>query len=108
MQTVSLGNASLKIDKTHTPFVLSRNASEQSGWKTLSAGKGNVRVIGDGFFAFDNSAAFLPRPRRLTADANPVAEGITAVLTPMKNQSTLETIGGASQPILRSQEHRTI
>ncbi|QQR61060.1 hypothetical protein IPH19_01175 [Candidatus Uhrbacteria bacterium] len=89
MQTVSLGNASLKIDKTHTPFVLSRSASEQSGWKTLSAGKGNVRVIGDGFFAFDQSAAFLPRPRRLTADTNPVAEGITAVLTPYEKPTDL-------------------
>lgn len=82
MQSVSLGSAIVNIDKTHTPFVLSRTASESSGWKTLSAGKGNVRVIGDGFFALDRSSSFLPSPRRLTAQTDPIAEGITAVLTP--------------------------
>lgn len=82
MQAVSLGTKTIKIDKTHTPFNLSRSSTESAGWKQLSAGKGNVRVIGDGFFALDRDAAFLPRPRRLTAETDPVAEGITAVLTP--------------------------
>jgi hypothetical protein len=82
MQNVSLGSASIKIDKTHTPFTLSRSTSERSGWRELSARMGNVRVIGDGFFALDRDAAFLPRPRRLTADTDPANEGITAILTP--------------------------
>lgn len=82
MQTVSLGSTSVQINKTHTPFVLSRSGAGSAGWSELKADKGNVRVIGDGFFALDRNAAFLPRPRRLTADTDPVAEGITAVLTP--------------------------
>ncbi len=82
MQTVSIGSAKTNIDKTHTPFVLSRLPEERAGWVQLAAGKGNVRVIGDGFFALDRDASFLPRPRRLTVDANPAGEGITAILTP--------------------------
>ncbi len=82
MQTVSLGSATVKMDKTHTPFVLNRTKSESAGWKVLEASKGNVRIIGDGFFALDRNAAFLPSPRRLTAETDPIAEDITAVLTP--------------------------
>ncbi|MCE9586258.1 hypothetical protein K8R04_02990 [Candidatus Uhrbacteria bacterium] len=89
MQSVTLGSASVKVDKTHTPFVLSRSSSERAGWKQLSAGKGNVRVIGDGFFSFDATASFLPRPRRLTAETDPVTEGITAVLTSYEKPTDL-------------------
>lgn len=81
-QTVALGASSVQVDKTHTPFALSRLPNERSGWRELKAPKGNMRVIGDGFFALERAAAFLPRPRRLTVDADPLAEGISAVLTP--------------------------
>lgn len=90
LQTVQLGSAEVKIDKTHTSFVLSRKPSERSGWKPLKASAGNVRIIGDGFFALDRAASFTPRPRRLTADADPAAEGITAVLTPYQSPEELE------------------
>jgi len=90
MQKVSLGTTLVNVDKTHAPFVLSRSASESAGWKQLSAGKGNIRVIGDGFFSLDATASFLPRPRRLTADADPVAEGITAILTPYQKPVDLD------------------
>jgi hypothetical protein len=89
MQSVSLGTSSINIDKTHTPFALNRSTNEGSGWKVLSAKKGNVRVIGDGFFALDPTAEFAPRPRRLTVDADPAGEGITAVLTPYEQPVAL-------------------
>lgn len=44
--------------------------------------KGSVRLLGDGFFALEREAAFFPRPRRLTPDADPDAEGVVAVITP--------------------------
>jgi len=89
LQKVSLGSASVKIEKTHTPFVLSRTQAERAGWKSLKTELGSVRIIGDGFFALDRAAAFVPRPRRLTADADPANEGVTAILTPYQKPEEL-------------------
>jgi hypothetical protein len=82
LQTVSLGSASVTLAKTHTPYPLSRIADEGQGLRELKAEKGSVRFVGDGYFALDRDAAFFPSPRRLTPDADPVGEGIVAVLTP--------------------------
>jgi len=82
LQKVSLGSASVNIDKTHVVYPLSRTADEGQGLREVKTEKGSVRLLGDGFFALDRDAAFFPRPRRLTPEADPAAEGVVAVLTP--------------------------
>lgn len=84
LQFVRLGSTELQIKKTHTPYSLNRAAGEGAEDQLFSAPSGTVRLIGDGYFAFDRSALFLPRPRRLTADSDPAAEGIDAILTPYR------------------------
>jgi hypothetical protein len=82
VQDVALGQTAVHIGKTHTPFVLSRKGADGSGFAKLEAPVGTIRFIGDGYFSLDPGMTFLPYPRRLTADADPASEGITAVLTP--------------------------
>jgi hypothetical protein len=82
LQKVSLGSSVINVDKTHVVFPLSRTADESQGLREVKTEKGSVRLLGDGFFALDRDAAFFPRPRRLTPEADPAAEGIVAILTP--------------------------
>jgi hypothetical protein len=82
LQTVSLGSATVTIAATHVSYPLARAPDEGQGLREVKIQKGSVRMLGDGFFALDRDAAFFPRPRRLTPEADPAAEGIVAVLTP--------------------------
>ncbi|MBM3204780.1 hypothetical protein FJZ48_02250 [Candidatus Uhrbacteria bacterium] len=83
-QTISLGSAHMQITKTHTPVALDRAADEQSEARVLQAPKGDVRFVGDAFFAFDPQALFLPKPRRMTDASNLDQEGVVAVITPYR------------------------
>lgn len=80
-QQVSLGNANVHLTRTHQTYPLDRRADEGDGARVFAASNGNVRVAGDGYFAFSEDALFLPSPRRLTDATHPVAEGIRAVIT---------------------------
>ncbi|MEI7512775.1 MAG: hypothetical protein WCK01_04960 [Candidatus Uhrbacteria bacterium] len=82
LQKVSLGSAVIYVQKTHTVYPLSRITDEGQGLREVKTEKGSVRLLGDGFFALDREAAFFPRPRRLTPEADPTGEGIVAVITP--------------------------
>ncbi len=82
LQRVSLGSANTQIKLTHTPYPLDRHPDERLGDSQLKTEKGSIRFTGDGFFALERDALFFPRPRRLTPEADPVAEGIIAILTP--------------------------
>lgn len=92
LQTVSFGNSAVAMTETHHSYALDRQASELAGDLKVLGPQGNVRVIGDGYFAFDREALFLPRPRRLTDASDPLAEGILAVVTPYKRPTS--TIDG--------------
>ncbi|MCC7522335.1 hypothetical protein IT407_00830 [Candidatus Uhrbacteria bacterium] len=89
VQDVTLGQTTVRVGKTHTPFVLSRRGTDRSGFARLEAPAGTIRFIGDGYFSLDPDINFLPYPRRLTADADPANEGITAVLTPYQQPTDL-------------------
>jgi hypothetical protein len=47
----------------------------------VDAPQGDLLVFGDGFFAFEPDALFLPKPRRLTDQSDPAAEGIEVIQT---------------------------
>ncbi len=82
LQTVHLGNAQVTLEQTHSVYRLSRNANERAGDLVLDAPLGDALFFGDGFFAFEPDALFLPKPRRLTDQSNPIAEGVEVIQTP--------------------------
>lgn len=81
-QTVSLGGARVELQSTHTEYRLDRHENERAGAQAVQAPAGDVRMIGDGYFALSPDLLFLPAPRRLTDASDPIAEGVKAILTP--------------------------
>jgi hypothetical protein len=81
LQTVRLGSSAVDLKQTHTVYVLNRSKEEQAQNVELRLEKGSARIVGDGYFAPDSSSMFYPSPRRLTADANPLDEGVVAIIT---------------------------
>lgn len=80
LQSVMLGDRTAAIQRTHEVVRLDRTDTEVSPVK-LSAPRGDVRFVGDGWFAFDREAFFEPKPTRLTDGTMLRQEGIEAVLT---------------------------
>lgn len=81
LQTVTLGGASVVLKKTHEPYALDRAKNETDGSVSVRAPKGDVRIVGDGYFSFRQDALFLPRPRRLTDATDVAGEGVDAIVT---------------------------
>ena len=81
LQTMTFGSATQVISETHRSYPLDRLTSERDGARVIKAPLGDIRIIGDGFFAFSPQALFLPSPRRLTDASDPIGEGIQAVIT---------------------------
>jgi len=82
LQTLRLGSATATLEKTHASVRLNRAEKETGGARQVVAPEGNVRIVGDAFFAVDPSKLFYPRLRRLTDATNLDREGIKAVVTP--------------------------
>ncbi len=89
LQAVHLGQATVKILKTHQAYPLSRLPTERRGPVTLTLPQGDVRVIGDGYVALSPETLFLPYPRRLTDASLPLEEGIDAIVTPYQQPESL-------------------
>lgn len=79
-QDIHFGNALLRVRDVHTTFRGNRTDSER--WVRLEAPRGDVRLVGDGFFALRDDALFDPRPTRLTDATELGVEKIDAVMTP--------------------------
>jgi len=90
LQDVTLGSAKVSVKRTHTPFRLDR-ADKETAPVTLSAPRGDIRFVADGFFAFSQDAFFEPQPRRLTPETDGVAEGLVMVRTDYR---PTEDLGG--------------
>ena len=82
LQSVRFGSAHAEIEQTHQAYPLDRLPQERDKPLAIQVPRGDLRVIGDAFFAFSPQALFLPSPRRLTDASDPIGEGITAVVTP--------------------------
>jgi len=89
LQEISFGPLKPKIKKTHT--LVRADRTDDQRVVTLRAPNGDVRFIGDGYFALSPEAFFEPKPRRLTDGTDLGAEHIDAVLT---DYSKPEDIGG--------------
>jgi hypothetical protein len=81
LQTVHMGDASVALEQTHSVYRLSRSKLDRGGARVVDAPQGDLLVFGDGFFAFEPDALFLPKPRRLTDQSDPAAEGIEVIQT---------------------------
>ncbi len=88
LQQVDLGPTSGRIPATHTQIRLDRTDDITTPVE-LSAEKGDVRFVGDGFFALRQDAFFEPRPRRMSDGTQLERDGITAVLTPYTRPQAL-------------------
>jgi hypothetical protein len=79
-QDIQFGSAVIRVRDVHTAFRGNRNDTER--WVRLEAPRGDVRLVGDGFFALRDDAWFDPRPTRLTDATELGVERIEAVMTP--------------------------
>lgn len=80
LQIVQLGGTKVALKKTHQSVRIDRD-DELSGPVELTAPQGDVRIIGDGYFAFTQSAFFEPKPRRFTSSTILKKERIDALIT---------------------------
>ncbi|MCI0479490.1 hypothetical protein L0Y59_03015, partial [Candidatus Uhrbacteria bacterium] len=80
-QAVTLGDVRVDVEKTHTAYRLDRTDTEP-GPARLYAPEGDIRFVGDGWFALREDALFEPKPKRFTDATDPVAEGVKGVVTP--------------------------
>lgn len=81
LQQIIFGTASGNLRHTHEQIRLDRSTDPQQV-SSLTARQGDVRFVGDGFFAFSPDAFFEPKPRRLTDATETNTDKINAVLTP--------------------------
>lgn len=88
MQTVRVGDASVNVNATHHVFRIDRTDGKTSPQR-VEAPVGDVRMIGDGFFAFTPEAFFVPQPRRVTVFTDVEREGIVGVITPYQRPIAL-------------------
>lgn len=87
-QMVTLGEQRVNVSRTHEPFRLDRVDAEAAPVE-LRAPKGDIRFIGDGWFAFRPDTYFDPKPKRLTDATDLDAEHINGVLTPYVQPTSL-------------------
>ncbi len=90
LQDVRLGSGIAHVTQTHTTYKLARVETERATDLFVEAAKADMRIIGDGYFAFDRDRLFYPSPRRLTDASEPLAEGINAIVTPYEPPVPLE------------------
>jgi hypothetical protein len=80
LQKVQLGPASVNVSRTHEAFRIDRTDTDLKPVE-LFAPNGDVRLIGDGWFALRSDAFFEPKPRRLSDGTDLEKEGVTGVIT---------------------------
>lgn len=88
LQTVYFGPAELRLTRTHEVFRLDRTDA-QVGPVELLAPKGDVRLMGDGWFALTPEAFFEPSPKRMTDATDLKLEQIAGVITDFKKPEQL-------------------
>ncbi|MFA5936178.1 MAG: hypothetical protein WC787_05000 [Patescibacteria group bacterium] len=80
LQTLTLGPASVRVTKTHETYRLDRTDAETRPIE-LVAPQGDLRIVGDGWFALRVDAFFEPKPKRLTDGTNVDLERVDGVIT---------------------------
>lgn len=88
LQTVSVATDRLPVKQTHAVYHLDRTDT-YAGIIQLVAPRGDMLIIGDGYFALRADAYFDPKPKRLTDATNLAAEHVVGVLTPYRHPRDL-------------------
>lgn len=81
LQTVTFGSQEVALTRTHDTFRIDRREPDAHPQR-IEAPVGDVRIVGDGWFALSPEAFFTPQPRRMTDGSDPLAEGVTTIHTP--------------------------
>ena len=81
LQDVQFGATKGSIKRTHTAVRIDRTDPIVEPI-VISAPRGDIRLVADGYFAFSPETFFEPQPRKLTPQTDGSKEGIQAVLTP--------------------------
>ena len=80
-QMIALGTDRIPVSKTHITTRLDRKDDSIAPVPIL-APNGDIRIIGDGYFALRDDAFFEPKPRRFSDGTNTQKEHVDAVMTP--------------------------
>ena len=80
LQTIQLGSDRVELRRTHDVFRIDRVDSEQEAQRLFSP-QGDVRIVGDGWFAIKKETFFIPKPSRITDGTSLIKEGIVGVVT---------------------------
>lgn len=88
LQTITFGSLMTKIQRTHETYRLDR-VDENVQPVELFAAKGDMRFIGDGWFALRPEAYFVPKPKRFSAGTELDKEGVRTVLTDYQKPTVL-------------------
>lgn len=89
VQTVTFGPSSVNVTRTHEPFRADR-FDAQTQPVELFAPNGDIRFIGDGWFALRPDAFFEPKPKRLTDGTSLEREGVEGIVTTYRKPKQLE------------------
>lgn len=89
LQRVSLGSVSAGVTRTHQSFRLDRTDAGTTPVEVY-APLGDMRLVGDGWFAFRPDAFFEPKPKRLTDATDLLTEHLQGVITPYVRPDPLE------------------
>lgn len=89
VQTVTLGAQSVRVARTHESFRLDRTDDLVKPVE-LRAPNGDIRFIGDGWFALQPDAFFEPKPKRMTDGTDLKIEGVEGVVTPYRKPERLD------------------
>lgn len=80
LQQIKFGTARGYLQRTHEQIRMDRSTDAEE-LATLIAPQGDVRFIGDGYFALSPEAFFEPRPRRVTDATDTSLDKISAIRT---------------------------
>ena len=89
LQDVTLGPAKVEVARTHEAFRIDRT-DYQIGAVELFAPNGDIRIIGDGWFALSRGAFFEPKPTRMTDATDLEVEKMVGVITDYKRPENLD------------------
>ncbi|MBU1348612.1 hypothetical protein KJ781_00920 [Patescibacteria group bacterium] len=87
-QEVTLGDLRVHVEQAHESYRLDRIDTVTDPVRLL-APAGDIRFVGDGWFALREDAFFEPKPKRFTDATDPAREGIVAVATPFERPTDL-------------------
>jgi hypothetical protein len=88
LQEITLGPVRIPLTRIRDVFSIHRSDAD-TGIQRFHAPRGDVRVVGDGWFALTQSAFFTPEPRRVTDQLDPLAEDLLGILTPYERPQAL-------------------